>query len=337
MCIYYNNKENLTYTGQEHIFPASIGGIEKLPLGYVSDQANNYFSRLEQNLLKFSMVSLSREIFGPGKRGTNKLGEVNVYIMKDDNDEYALGYIFKGKPYTIPHINVNTKTGKVHLSLDKKEGSQYINIFLHKLESFKEKFVYIKNSAISQDEILIGYYQNKYFVASFYDEIEISKIRSIIKAFLQSMCKNAKYENKKSQVCVTNAMTISKDNAKVYAKIALNVLAKYKGKDYVLNPAFDDMRKWVIGEKDLNITRLPSRNNNLNFLISELIGHYCVITDINGYICTEVSIYGWKHYFKLGKNPGEKFVMPLGIFCDFKNKKEYTLEEIFLAFTKSQY
>lgn len=29
--------------------------------------------------------------------------------------------------------------------------------------------------------------------------------------------------------------------------------------------------------------------------------------------------------------------MPLGIFCDFKNKKEYTLEEIFLAFTKSQY
>ena len=43
MCIYYNNKDTLTYQGQEQIFPASIGGIEKLPLGYVSDQANNYF------------------------------------------------------------------------------------------------------------------------------------------------------------------------------------------------------------------------------------------------------------------------------------------------------
>lgn len=305
----------------------------------MSDQANNYFSRLKQNLLKFSIVSLSREIFGPGKRGTNKLGEVNVYIMKDDNDEYALGYIFKGKPYkTLYNTTYKCKyKNRIHLSLDKKEGSQYINIFLHKLESFKEKFVYIKNSAISQDKILIGYYQNKYFVASSYDEIEISKIRSIIKAFLQSMCKNAKYENKKSQVCVTNAMTILKDNVKIFAKIAFNVLAKYKGKEFFLNSAFDDMRKWVIGEKDLNVNWLPSRNSNLNFLISELTGHYCIITDIDGYICAEVSIYGWKHGFKLGKNPGEKFIMPLGIFCDSQNKKEYTLEEVFLGFVKYQY
>lgn len=334
MCIYYNNKENLTYTGQEHIFPASIGGIEKLPLGYVSDQANHYFSRLEQELLKSSMVSLSREIFGPGKRGTNKLGEVNISVMKDNNDEYALGYIFKGKPYTIPHINVNIKTGKVNLSLDKKEGSQYLNIFLQKLESFKEKFVYIQNKDIPQDKILIGYYQNKYFVASAYEEIKISIIKNIINMFLQSICKNAKFENNKSQVCVQNSITISKDNAKVYAKIAFNVLAKYKGKEFVLDSAFDDMRKWIMGEKDLSINWLPNRNSNLNFLISELTGHYCIISDIDGYICAEVSIYGWKYGFKLGKNPGEKFIMPFGILCDSQNKKEYSLEEVFFKCAK---
>lgn len=337
MCIYYNHKENLTYTGQEHIFPASIGGIEKLPLGYVSDQANHYFSRLEQDLLKSSMVSLSRGIFGPGKRGSNKLGEVNVCIMKDDNNEYALGYIFKGKPHTIPHINVNLKTGKVNLSLDKREGSQYLNIFLQKLESFKEKFVYIENSAILQDTILIGYYQNKYFVASAYEEIKISKIKNIINMFLQSICKNTKFENNKSHVCVQNSITISKDNAKVYAKIAFNVLAKYKGKEFVLDSAFDDMRKWIMREKDLSINWLPNRNSNLNFLISGLTGHYCIISDIDGYICAEVSIYGWKYGFKLGKNPGEKFIMPLGILCDSQNKKEYTLGEVFLEFAKYQY
>ena len=31
MCIYYGDKPNLTYNSQEHIFPASIGGIGKLP------------------------------------------------------------------------------------------------------------------------------------------------------------------------------------------------------------------------------------------------------------------------------------------------------------------
>lgn len=334
MCIYYNNKDNLTYQGQEHIFPASIGGIEKLPLGYVSDQANNYFSKLEQELLKYSMISMSREIFGPGKRGTNKIGEVNVCVMNDEQNNYKLGYLFKGKPYTIPHINVKIKTGKVKLSIDKKEGSEYLNIFLQKLENFKEKFVYIENNDIPQDEILIGYYQNKYFITFSYEKIEISKIKNIIDMFLQSINKNTEFENNKSQVCVKNTMTISKDNVKVYAKIAFNVLAKYKGKEFVLDSAFDDMRKWIIGEKDLSINWLPNRNSNLNFLISELTGHYCIISDIDGYICAEVSIYGWKYGFKLGKNPGEKFIMPFGILCDSQNKKEYSLEEVFLKCAK---
>ncbi len=254
--------------------------------------------------------------------------------MEDNNDKFVLGYIFKGKPHTIPHINVNIKTGKVNLSLDKKEGSEYFNIFLQRLENFKEKFVYIKNNDISQDEILIGYYQNKYFIASSHEKIELSKIKNIIDVFLQSGNKDAIFKSNKSQVSVKNTMTISKDNAKVYAKIAFNVLAKYKGKEFVLNPAFDDMRKWVIGEKDLNINWLPNRNSNLNFLISETTGHYCIITDIDGYICAEVSIYGWKYSFRLGKNPGEKFIMPLGFLCDSQNKKEYTLEEVFLEFAK---
>ena len=165
-------------------------------------------------------------------------------------------------------------------------------------------------------------------------EDAVRKIKNIIDMFLQSINKNTEFENNKSQVCVKNTMTISKDNVKVYAKIAFNVLAKYKGKEFVLDSAFDDMRKWIIGEKDLSINWLPNRNSNLNFLISELTGHYCIISDIDGYICAEVSIYGWKYGFKLGKNPGEKFIMPFGILCDSQNKKEYSLEEVFLKCAK---
>lgn len=327
MCIYYKDKLNLTYTGQEHIFPAAIGGVEKLPQGYVSDEANHYFSKLEQELLKSSMISLSREIFGPGKRGTDKLGEVKVSIMKDDNNEYCLGYIFKGNPYYIPSINVNLKNGKAILSLSKKEGSKYLQTFLQKLKDFSDRFVYIQNNEIPQDIILIGHYQNKYFIASAQDRFDAAKVKTIISAFIDSICENLQFKNNSSQVKVSNALTISKNNAKVYAKIAFNTLAKFKGKDYILDPVFDDMRKWIIGEKDLNINWLPNRNSSLNYIISEFTEHYCIITDIDGYICAEVSLYGWKQGFKLGKNPGDAFGEPLGFFCDSENRKEYTLIE----------
>jgi len=97
MCIFYGNKEDLTYDGREHIFPAAVGGIEKLPAGFVSDQANHYFSQLEQKMLHSSMISMSRMFFGPGKRGSDKVGEVQVSVFKADDGEYALGYIFKSK------------------------------------------------------------------------------------------------------------------------------------------------------------------------------------------------------------------------------------------------
>ena len=54
MCIFYGSNEKLTYNSQEHIFPATIGGIVKLPKGYVSDQANKYFSKLGTRADPFS-------------------------------------------------------------------------------------------------------------------------------------------------------------------------------------------------------------------------------------------------------------------------------------------
>ena len=60
MCIYYGNKEDLTYNSREHIFPATIGGIETLPEGYVSDKANSYFSKLE---VKYYFLKLINKLF----------------------------------------------------------------------------------------------------------------------------------------------------------------------------------------------------------------------------------------------------------------------------------
>ena len=72
MCIYLKTSPTLTYKSQEHIFPAGIGGTSKLPKGYVSDQANAYFSRLEAAFMRGSFVSLVRRFEKIGHRGKSK-------------------------------------------------------------------------------------------------------------------------------------------------------------------------------------------------------------------------------------------------------------------------
>jgi len=334
MCIYYQSKDQLTFAGQEHIFPASIGGIEKLPKGFVSDQANHYLSQLEQALLKTSIISLSREFFGPGKRGTDKLGEVSVSVLKSE-DEYSLGYLFKGKPYSIPQLKINQVTGECFLIIDKKEGAEYIDKFIKYLQDFDGKFIYIKNKNISENEIYIGHYQKKYFVASASLNIELTKVQSLIKLFLEHSSSILEPEVRSAQVVVKNNMVLSKDNAKVYAKIAFNVLAKFKGKDYLQNSAFDEMRDWIVGERDININYFPTRNSNCNYMISEFTGHYCVLLNIDNHICAEVSLYGWKMGFRLGKIFDDSFNIPMGLFCDSENKKEFTLLEKFKEFANT--
>lgn len=47
--------------------PAGLGCHTKLPMGTVSDQANNYFSPIERRVLEQSLVQLNRIIEGPGK------------------------------------------------------------------------------------------------------------------------------------------------------------------------------------------------------------------------------------------------------------------------------
>ena len=69
-CMYLKQTEpELTFKSDEHIFPAGIGGIQKLPMEYVSHDANNAFSAMEGQVMKKSLLALPRQFFGPGKRG----------------------------------------------------------------------------------------------------------------------------------------------------------------------------------------------------------------------------------------------------------------------------
>lgn len=61
-CIYLKKTEpEVTFSSEEHIFPAGIGGIQKLPLEYVSHDCNNAFSSMELDFMRNSIMSLPRQ------------------------------------------------------------------------------------------------------------------------------------------------------------------------------------------------------------------------------------------------------------------------------------
>lgn len=68
LCIY--TKENDTeahFRNQEHIIPACIGGMQKLPKGYVSDEVNTLFSALELKLARKFTNYTSSYVYRSGK------------------------------------------------------------------------------------------------------------------------------------------------------------------------------------------------------------------------------------------------------------------------------
>lgn len=73
-CIYLTEaSENLKYNSEEHIIPAGLGGMQKLPKGYVSDKINNMFSKYELKAMRNSLLTGNRMKHGPGKRGNQNV------------------------------------------------------------------------------------------------------------------------------------------------------------------------------------------------------------------------------------------------------------------------
>ena len=167
MCIYLRNRDNLTYNGREHIFPAAIGGIHTLEKGCVSDQANSIFCKLEDEMIHASTVSLCRGFSGPGKRGSNlPSGTVRILYSLDNNgkvDKLSLGIMSMGKAYHIPHVSIlyNSFSFSDEYTSE-KELTRSFHKFLNMLSEFNKspRFVNITPENYSNDTIIKLYCRN---------------------------------------------------------------------------------------------------------------------------------------------------------------------------------
>ncbi len=341
ICIYLKKTEpEVTFNSAEHIIPAGIGGIRKLNYGTVCDQVNTgIFSNIEKDFMRNSIISIPRQFYGPGKRGSlspqnASKSKVHVMTQKDEVDEVSLGYIKLGKPHQIPQFKIN-KDKEMIMIFDLYDGdyNEQLNIFINKLGDFDGQYILINDKKFLKDEIIVGFYENRWYVAS-YKEIDKIELEKIIKAIAKK-----EFEIKGSPIeQITHITSHQKMGFKidyyfrVCAKIAFNYLAHCKGTGFVLQNKFDPIREWIVnGGENIYVKMIdksketPSPLEYLNFPEES---HKVFILKSGKCLISYIGFYGnnFDTVICLCDNFDEHFNLDAYI-CDWKNRQEYTLNE----------
>ncbi len=326
MCIYYGiNDTTLTYNSQEHIFPSTIGGCEMLPKGYVSDKANQYFSKLESELVTNSLFGFCKMFHGPGARGKNKPGRMPITMMKMENRD-ELGFVLEGKPIAIPQIIISANMKESHIIRDNvfQTDKDWNNLF-NKIKNFTKETKYVLlNIKPEKSLFYVAYYNSTLYIVAKEQEKIMEYIKYIQEKVLPQIKLSGSALQDINQPKTTLQMTVDIDNnSRVFAKIALNVLAKIKGKEYLAHKRFNNIKDCILGNIENAHKQFPLQ---YNCLIFETFEHFCVLMNVDGNFVTRVVVYNqWYMDFILSDSFDPFFNKPYIYVCDWKNKKEYEI------------
>lgn len=338
-CIYKKETDTTqTFVKQEHIFPAGIGGIKKLPKGYVCDEVNgDIFSRMELDFMRNSPIGLCREFEGPGKRGSfseKKATKSNVSISTSNTGKRKLSYIKMAKPYVLNQIQISVLHNQVSIIMDdsKEFTEDKYDKFISRLEEFLEnglqgKYIfYVEDKSIDDGEVFIGELDSKWYIGVNNRKIDTSKIiLKMEKAIPYLKEKEMKMNAESSQISFSQKMQFNMNCFyKISAKIAFNYLASRVGQEEVLTSDFDSVRQYILRDDD-NYNIWFDDKGILSKTINIPKGCHCVcISRIRKQLVGRISYYG--EGFNIGvvlsDNYHGNIDMLIGI-CDWKNKKEY--------------
>ena len=334
MCIYYGNLTELTYKSREHVLPAALGCCTKLESGVVSDQANEFFSAIERNVLEHSLIQIPRIINGPGKRGklTEKYAttsEVSVITLEGKN---GLGYMKGTEGYILSQFIVD-ENNKIQFHWQQNEEidmNNEIEQLKNHICSMEEKYVPVKMPS-DDNCIYITYFKNKLHIG--FHDIELlseSKIEEIKNLFSSNIV-----QGRKSTLCGQLSATIEvkhdfKKICIVAIKSALNTLAYLKGAMYItqstdfkniveiLMSEGDEVLNYVKGIAFDDVELLRQRL----YLDKEQLA--CVLTEEGNSIKAWFLVY--EHGFEI--TLCDTCTVPCdilldGIVCDWRNCKDY--------------
>lgn len=335
MCIYYGDNSSLTYQKQEHIFPAGLGGVQMLPKGYVSDQANNLFSPLEGKLMHDSAISLMRAVYGPGKRGSlrpKKASKTKIVALQGKDGKVALGYLSGKHGYYINCAAISKSKEKFVFTIASNEHTapeQAWENFRTAFSKFEGRYVLVSTTYLEPDELLLGFYEEKYYIALGVD-CTFETVQKILPLIINAK-NSGKSRKRNDQPRFDIPQEESDETGRIYAKVAINTLAALKGDAFVQHPRFDAVKAWILGQSDDdNYTQLPriTQENPLHFPEHS---HWCLFGVYEGKLYAVVCFYDTvSRYFELADTISELDCTNgrnFGLICDWKNKVELTLDQ----------
>lgn len=350
-CIYYKDG-NLSFDSREHIIPASVGGIRKLPKGFVSDKANNYFSGIELVALRETFVGGIRNYIGPGHRGKrlNVSNEgviqcsskynphLNVLKVRNDIESafsYKLGFMYDKHIVFIPQVLFYVDN---QLKLEKKIYSPggYDNP-LNNVGSF---FEYLKKMVPMDSEIvttellcseavlIVGCFYSKWYHFCNIPFLDFEKAYKICTDQIDDINliisldrgKQYDYSYRLSGGLIHGELQF------IYLKTAFNVLAYVMGQDYVLDERFDFIRNIIMGKSKVDILRTcePCKATKWISNLDLVDPHVVIFETIEGILFAVVSFYGELCYVFTMANELDESIS-FAYVCDWRNRHEYVV------------
>jgi len=333
-CIYFKDySEKLNYSSGDHIFSAAIGGIKKLDKGFVSDEANNALSKLERKAYQNSIISISRQSHGIGKRGKRSdkanIKSAIVRLMQSKTDgEYSLGYFLKWTPIKIGQFCfdlVNHCVMNVVISPDEKD-TDLLKVIKENWTGHYNIIEYGKLDSVA----LLGFHEDKWYLAiPSENSLETCKklINSLVNA--ESMIR-IRTEKKISQTLAYFPFVYDENYYRIVAKTAFNYLASICGQEFILNKDFDKIRNYILhGGDNSNYVRAADSNGMHEFIRTEIINannHFINIVKQDNVIGAMISIFGFISFVRLSEN-SHLLIEDYGYICDIKNQKEMLLSD----------
>lgn len=354
-CIYSKKSEpNVSFKKQEHVFPASLGGIKKLPKGYVSDEINEKFSsELEIEFMREGIISIPRQFMGPGTRGNinniKKATQSKVHLMKVDDDRYTLGYVVLGKPNHIKQIIFNFDNEGNLLNSHELIFPSDIKDIVGEIKKFLElndSITFIKDNKIPSNKIIVGLHEyqhkgkgpilSKWFIGHNGDTHVNNDLKTKLKLEIQRLYDSSKGQEFDLTITskqVTSYQTLRFDMDiffRTCAKIAFNYVAQILGVDIVLKKDFDGIRNYIVnGGKNNFVSFGKSMDEPANPLFDCLNDTHTVIANFTQeHILVIIIFYGVTHigvrvpYIASINELPDSFRMS-GIVIDWKNREEY--------------
>ena len=356
-CIYsLINDDDSKFSKQEHVFPACIGGIHKLPKGCVSDKINEMFSPLELIFARESPISISRMFTGPGKRGSlnpKKATSSKITVMTKSTDKKAtLGFIKGGVPHVINQIRYSDNFDipkQIHISLEPdydKMTEEILSNFWKQLETYNNSPTVLKHSTLQGNEHIWGFYNNKSYLAidkKCNGEEAKKSANAFVKILLDAkekdkinMDNNFAYTQDQVEAHFEMAFSMP-DYFRIVAKTAFNSLTYLKGSSFVLNKMFDTTRQAIYSGKDIEkYVKMTSDDKFLSQMLKSPHAlqfgrnfHAVIISHFQSFLVAAVCFYGLKNpiFVVLTDKFEGQWRDPDGIVCDWEHKKEIDLIE----------